>query len=137
MTILILEDNDDRIAAFHRVTSDLVDVEIQVWRNAPDMIRDLAARLPQAGLISLDHDLVFEDGEPDPGDGVDVARALAKHTPVCPVILHSSNVDRVKTMKTVLEASEWETLRVRPFGIGENWIRGEWLPKARQVIEAE
>ena len=46
-TILILEDNDERIAAFHKTVPALGDgFELKVWRDAPSMCAECAAHFP-------------------------------------------------------------------------------------------
>lgn len=135
MKILMLEDNGDRIAAFQSAVSGLPDCEIVLWRNAPDMIAQFPGHLSSASLISLDHDLVQDPGDPDPGDGLEVAESLAKHDPVCTVILHSTNRDRVYSMIRELEDGGWTTLRVAPVGMGEDWITSVWLPKVKDLLD--
>jgi hypothetical protein len=55
-TILILEDNDDRIAAFKKAVEVLGDgFDLKVWRDAPSMIAECETFFPTATLISLDH----------------------------------------------------------------------------------
>ena len=130
----MLEDKRDRIAAFQTAVSGLPDCEIVIWRNAPDMIAEVSGHLPSASLISLDHDLVQDPGDPDPGDGLQVAEALAKHDPVCTVILHSTNRDRVYSMVRELEDGGWTTLRVAPVGMGEDWNPSVWLPKVKDLL---
>ena len=56
-TILILEENDDRIAAFRKTVAQLGDFELKLWRDAPSMIAECETFFPTAALISLDHDL--------------------------------------------------------------------------------
>ena len=57
-TILILEDNDERVEAFQKSVAKLRDgFELKVWRDAPSMIAECEAFFPTAALISLDHDL--------------------------------------------------------------------------------
>ena len=75
-TILILEDNEDRISAFQRSIALLRDgFELKVWRDAPSMCAECEADFPSAALISLDHDLNPMPGATvDPGTGMDVAR---------------------------------------------------------------
>lgn len=99
-TILILEDNDERIEAFQKTTTTLGDgFELKIWRDAPSMIAECEAFFPTAALISLDHDLnPMPQATVDPGTGVDVARFLGDFIPVCPVLIHSSNTDRVYSM---------------------------------------
>ena len=134
MKILILEDNRDRIAAFQSVVAELPGCELVVWRNAPGMIKELSLHLPSASLISLDHDLVQDAGDPDPGDGLQVAEAIATYAPTCPIILHSTNVNRVYSMIRELADGGWIPLRVAPVGMGENWILSTWLPKVKSLL---
>ena len=94
--VLILEDDLSRIERFKAVLNNIeTDFELKVWRNAKKMIRELDGYLKTCILISLDHDLnPIRASGPDPGDGLDVARFLALRTPVCPIIVHSSNIIR-------------------------------------------
>ena len=56
-TILILEDNDERISAFQETVATLgADLELKVWYDAPSMIAEAEEFFPTAALISLDHD---------------------------------------------------------------------------------
>jgi hypothetical protein len=77
-SILILEDNDERIVAFQKTVAMLGDgFDLKVWRDAPSMIMECETFFPTAALISLDHDLNPVPGATgDPGTGVDVARFL-------------------------------------------------------------
>ena len=62
-TILILEDNEDRIAGFERAVAGLGDdFDLKIWRDAPSMISECVQYFSSAVLISLDHDL-----NPQPG----------------------------------------------------------------------
>ena len=80
------------------------------------MIREIGKFLPEAMLISLDHDLNPQpDSASDPGTGLEVAEYLAKLKPVCPVVLHSSNFERVGP-------------------IGQDWIETSWLKKIRDIL---
>src|SRR5262245_4237798 len=99
-TILILEDNDERISAFQRAVAVLGDgFDLKIWRDAPAMIAEAEAFFPTAVLISLDHDLNPMPGvTDDPGTGLDVAKFLAECRPVCSVIIHSTNGDRAHSM---------------------------------------
>lgn len=118
--ILILEDNQERINAFKKAV-ELLDGEwvLKIWRDAPTMIDECSEYLPNARLISLDHDLNSEPGAVrDPGTGVDVAKFLSIFPPSCPVILHSSNHERVYSMLNELRFSGWTLDRVGPFGLG-------------------
>src|SRR5687768_14584142 len=99
-TLLILEDNAERIAGFEAVLAGLGDGwRMQVWRDAPTMLLECADCFDQTTLISLDHDLVPQPGTTvDPGTGMELANFLAGHLPFCPVIIHSSNTDRSWSM---------------------------------------
>jgi len=133
-TILILEDNDERIAAFQKMVAALDDgFELKVWRDAPSMVAECEAFFPTAALISLDHDLNLMPGTiADPGTGFDVARFLAECRPACPVIIHSTNADRAHSMHNELRFADWISERVGP--IGTDWIETMWLSKAREFL---
>ena len=68
----------------------------------------------------------------DPGTGVDVARFLGDFMPVCPVLIHSSNTDRVYSMHNELRFAGWMVDRVGP--IGTEWIETSWLRSARRLL---
>lgn len=133
-TILILEDNDERIATFQKTVTALGDgFELRVWRDAPSMIAECEPFFPTTVLISLDHDLNPMPGATvDPGTGVDVARFLGDFMPVCPVLIHSSNTDRVYSMHNELRFAGWMAERVGP--IGTDWIEISWLRNARRLL---
>lgn len=133
-TILILEDNDERVAAFQKTIAALGDgLELKVWRDAPSMIAECETFLPTTALISLDHDLNPMPGATvDPGTGLDVARFLSDFLPACPVLTHSSNTDRVYSMHNELRFAGWMVDRVGP--IGTDWIETSWLRSARRLI---
>ena len=133
-TILILEDNDERIAAFQKSVAALGrEFELKVWRDAPSMIAGAEEFFPTAVLISLDHDLNPMPGvTTDPGTGLDVARFLGDHMPVCPVLIHSSNTDRVYSMHNELRFAGWIVDRVGP--LGTDWIETSWLRRADELL---
>src|SRR5438552_2278663 len=133
-TILILEDNDERIAAFQKTVEGLGDgFEVKIWRDAPSMIAQCEAFFPTAALISLDHDLnPMPDAMVDPGTGVDVARFLGDFMPVCPVLIHSSNTERVYSMHNELRFGGWMVDRVGP--LGADWIETSWLRRVRALL---
>ena len=133
-TILILEDNDERIAAFQKAVAALGDgFDLKVWRDAPSMRAECEAYFPTAALISLDHDLNPMPGATvDPGTGVDVARFLGDFMPVCPVLIHSSNTDRVYSMHNELRFAGWMVDRVGP--LGTDWIETSWLRRVRELL---
>jgi ADP-ribosylglycohydrolase len=135
-TILILEDNDERVAAFEKTAATLGgDFELKIWRDAPTMIAECEAFFATAALISLDHDLNPQPGVTiDPGTGLDVAKFLAECRPVCPIIIHSTNADRAYSMFNELRFAGWIVERVGP--IGTDWIETMWLKKAREFLAA-
>src|SRR5258706_7963290 len=134
-TILILEDNDERIAGFQRIVASLGSgFELKIWTSAHDMCRECERYFSNAALISLDHDLNPAAGQiDDPGTGVDVARFLGDFLPVCPVLIHSSNTDRVWSMHNELRFAGWTVDQVGP--LGTDWIETSWLRRVRQLLK--
>ena len=133
-TLLLLEDNAERIAAFESVLIELGgDWQMRVWRDAPRMLVECADCFSETHLISLDHDLNPQPGATiDPGTGLEVAKLLASHHPFCPVIIHSTNADRAWSMHNELRFGGWTVERFGP--IGDDWFRKLWLPKARELL---
>jgi len=133
-TILILEDNEERIAAFRKAVAALGrEYEVKVWRDAHSMRKECEACFANAVLISLDHDLNPAPGvSEDPGTGLNVAECLAEYRPVCPVVIHSTNSDRSWSMHNELRFADWPVEKVGP--IGSDWIEKLWLPKARELL---
>ena len=117
-SILILEDNDERSTAFQNAVAVLGEgFELKVWRDALSMIAECEAFFPTAALISLDHDLNPMPGATvDPGTGLDVARFLGDFMPACPVLIHSSNTEKVYSMHNELRFAGWTVERVGPIG---------------------
>lgn len=133
-TLLLLEDNTERIAGFEAVLRELGESwQMHVWRDAPTMLAECEDCFHDAHLISLDHDLNFQPGvTQDPGTGLEVAKFLASYSPFCPVIIHSTNTDRAWSMHNELRFAGWTVDRVGP--IGDDWIPKLWLPKARAML---
>lgn len=136
-TILILEDNDERIVAFQQAVAGLgADFELKLWRDALSMIAECEVFFPTTVLISLDHDLNPQPGATaDPGTGLEVAKFLAECRPVCPLIIHSTNADRAHSMQNELVFADWSAERIGPFG--NTWIGTLWLRKARELLAAQ
>jgi hypothetical protein len=134
-TIIILEDNPDRLREFESAVHQLgSSYRLRTWRDANRMMAECHDALGDAALISLDHDLNKEhDHSPDPGDGVAVASFLARLPQICPVILHTSNAERVWSMHNELRFGGWESERVMP--LEADWIARSWLPQARRLLE--
>lgn len=129
--LLILEDNSERIERF-TTTLKTIDpaLRLVVWRSAWSMMDEAATFLPQARLISLDHDLEpIEGDDRDPGDGLEVAKFLVAQSVRCPVIIHSSNTERSTWMAGEFELARWQYKSVAP--IGEDWIEQDW----RRVVQ--
>jgi ADP-ribosylglycohydrolase len=133
-TLLLLEDDADRIAAFEAVLPELgSDWQMRVWRDAPTMLAECADYFSETHLISLDHDLNPQPGATgDPGTGLEVAKLLAGYFPFCPVIIHSTNADRAWSMHNELRFGGWTAERFGP--IGDDWFGKIWLPKARELL---
>lgn len=132
--LLLLEDNAERVDGFRSAVRALGDDwHLHVWQDAPSMVSEYEEFLEQPALISLDHDLNPQPGvADDPGTGLDVARFLSAHPPICPVIIHSSNIERSWSMHNELRHAGWTVERVGP--IGQDWIANAWLPKARKLL---
>jgi hypothetical protein len=83
-TILLLEDNDERIAAFRKVVASLgPGFELKLWHDAGSMCRECDNYFPTAALICLDHDLnPRPGGAMEPGTGMEVAIFLGDLLPV-------------------------------------------------------
>lgn len=133
-TILILEDNDERIAGFEKAVAALGEgFDLKIWRDAPTMIAECEPFFTSAALISLDHDLNPQPGVTvDPGTGLDATKFLAAFLPVCPVLIHSTNVDRVYSMHNEFRFAGWVVDRVGP--LGSDWIETTWLRRAREML---
>jgi hypothetical protein len=133
-TILILEDNDERIAGFQKTVTELNGgFELKIWRDAHSMIAECAEFFLSAALICLDHDLNPQPGIiTDPGTGLDVTKFLCDFLPVCPALIHSSNTDRVYSMHNELRFAGWMVDRVGP--LGADWIETTWLRRVRELV---
>jgi CheY-like chemotaxis protein len=132
--ILVLEDNAERVQRFAAVLKRLApDARMHVWRSARFMIREVEPLLPDACLLSLDHDLDPEEGVPeDAGTGWEVTQFLATLPPTCPVIVHTSNSERARWMAGEFDSSGWHHVRVAP--IGDDWIERDWHHAVRQLL---
>jgi CheY-like chemotaxis protein len=132
--ILLLEDNRERLDRSSAVLEKIApQLEWYSWRSASQMIREVADYLPQARLLSLDHDLELWEGDTeDPGDGVQLVQFLVQWPQPCPVILHSSNRDRTVWMAGELELAGWKYWRVAP--LGDDWIEAYWAAVARKLL---
>ncbi|MCS7338514.1 MAG: ADP-ribosylglycohydrolase family protein [Verrucomicrobiae bacterium] len=134
-TIILLEDDADRVREFESAVAELGQAyRLRVWRDAHRLIAECHEVLADTALISLDHDLNKETPDsPDPGDGLEVASFLARLPRICPVILHTSNTERLWSMHNEFRFGGWETEHVMP--LGTDWIRKSWLPMARKLLD--
>lgn len=134
-TIILLEDDAGRVRGFESAVAQLgPSYRLRVWHDAHCMIAECHEVLADTALISLDHDLNKERPEsPDPGDGLEVASFLARLPCLCPVILHTSNTDRLWSMHNEFRFGGWEAEHVMPFGT--DWIQQSWLPMARKLLD--
>jgi hypothetical protein len=140
LRVLLLEDKADRVAAMGDALAEIAeDVTIRLSDNAPQFIDALAGELPSADLVSLDHDLgpsrLVGGHMIDPGDGRDVAAALALCPPRCPVIIHSTNAPAAYNMGETLRAANWRVSAIMPYG-DLAWVREGWLPLVLQSLIA-
>lgn len=136
--VVMLEDDRDRIVRFDAILKlQINDACLSVSRTAPAFIdafrTNSGSRQPD--LIALDHDL-FTDSpdDPDPGDGRDVARFLAKLDPICPVLIHSTNAAAADSMLYTLLDAGWTADRISP--LGDDWIEAYWYPYAKRMLDA-
>ncbi|MBC8116712.1 MAG: hypothetical protein H7062_20145 [Candidatus Saccharimonas sp.] len=136
LKIAILEDNDDRTVTMRAALADeFAMYEHHFLPTAPLMLAWLERHLSEAIAISLDHDLELPPDaidRTDPGDGRQVADALAARAPNCPVIIHTTNVPAGDGMETVLAEAGWQTFRVTPYD-DLRWIREAWQPLVREA----
>ena len=134
-SILILEDNEERIGRFHEAVAGLrAGFELKVWRDAQSMASECEQFFEHAALIGLDHEL----NPPwatnvSPGPVLDVAQFLGDFLPVCPVLIHSSNTEHAYSIHSELRLAGWMADRVET--LGTNWIETIWLHRVRELIE--
>jgi hypothetical protein len=132
--LLVLDDDRNRLRGFEDIFPRLgKDWTIKAWRDAPGMIAEVDRYLPEAGLISLDHDLYRDAAaDPDPGSGRMVADHLSRCKPACPVIVHSTNTDAAWGMHNALRAGGWTVELVHQLN-QPAWIEELWLPAALRL----
>jgi len=136
MTIAVLEDNDDRIAAMEDGLADKFPFfNRRYFRSAPEALAWLDEHISEVVCLALDHDLEPPDHPPgfEPGTGRDVADALAGRPASCPIVIHTSNAPAAVGMEMVLIDAGWSVTRVLPYA-DLSWIREAWLPAVRDAI---
>lgn len=133
--LVMLEDDRERIVRFTKVLGEM-NIALAYARTASDFIRLYRARAEAPVLIGLDHDLFVDNvGDPDPGDGRDVAAFLASEQPVAPILIHSTNADAADSMLFTLADAGWSVERIAP--IGHDWIESYWLPTVMDMIRGK
>jgi hypothetical protein len=136
--IAILEDDPGRIEAMRECLRRCgAGLQVISFDNAPDMIEWLRGQAKAISLICLDHDLGpnrIRNGEAfDPGTGRDVVDYLATRTPICPVLIHTTNSLAVPGMAMMLDDSGWVHSRVIPHDDLE-WIGEDWMPAVKEAL---
>jgi hypothetical protein len=136
--LVLLEDDPRRADIMQRLAISDLGLAVVWFDNAPDMLVWLRENLERAVLIALDHDLGasrISDGERiDPGVGRAVADFLAECSPVCPVVIHSSNAPAAQGMQFCLENAGWRVMRVSPHD-DLAWVERDWIPVLKQLLE--
>jgi CheY-like chemotaxis protein len=138
LKIAILEDNLDRQAVMRACLKDrFYTFDTHFFDDSSEIIRFLEAHLSETVVIALDNDLELKSGPNgqciDPGSGCHVAEFLASKSPVCPVIIHTTNTAAAATMQEVLRTAGWKTRRVVPYE-DMKWIETEWFFAVRRAL---
>src|SRR5688572_13139436 len=136
--IVILEDNEDRQVLMREcLQSGQSPFSVHFFKTATEAIAWLRSHLRETVFIALDHDLELVEGTDqqflDSGTGRDVADYLATLTPVCPILIHTTNVFAGIGMETVLKEAGWRTKRIVPYG-DMDWVRESWFPLASKLL---
>ena len=132
--VAILEDNRARAASMRRVLLDLLpDANTIVFDAAASIIDWLNRYAGSTSLISLDHDLYPSHNGSDPGSGRQVAEHLATLPCVCPVIVHTSNVEALPGMLRVLREANWTCSCVVPRE-DVTWVSTSWRNEVEQYL---
>jgi hypothetical protein len=121
-----------------RIASSTLGVPVVHHDNVPDTLEWLRENVGQTILVALDHDLGpsrLRDGQRfEPGIGREVADFLAERSPVCPVIIHSSNSPAAEGMLCCLQGAGWSVTRVYPFD-DLAWVDRDWKPALQRLVE--
>jgi hypothetical protein len=136
--IAILEDNLDRQAIMRACLADHFNTfDAHFFDDSCEMIRFLEKHLAGIVPIALDNDLELKPGPDgkciDPGCGCDVAEFLVSQTPVCPVIIHTTNTAAAAKIEELLRGAGWKTRRVIPFD-DMKWIETDWFFAVRRAL---
>lgn len=119
--IVILEDNDARQSVMREcLESSKPTFPAHFFKTAAEAISWLKFHLSKTVFIALDHDLELIEGPDqqfiDSGTGREVAEYLATLTPVCPILIHTTNVFAGIGMEMVLKGAGWKAKRIVPYG---------------------
>jgi DNA-binding NtrC family response regulator len=131
--IAILEDDARRREAMDRALQQADIAKPTFFLSAGKMVAAIHRAGFSADLISLDHDLEPSDDDREPGTGRDVADALAKLDPICPVIVHSTNHPAAVGMEFVLTDRGWRVERIMPYD-DLAWVAEAWLPLVIELL---
>ncbi|MCP4348562.1 MAG: hypothetical protein GY795_24020 [Desulfobacterales bacterium] len=137
--IAILEDNTARYEEMLKALKEQgIEYEVKLFDNAPEMTEWLKHNINTLKIISLDHDLgpnrEINGKISDPGNGRDVADFLAKHKPVCHIIIHTTNYHARPGMESELRNNKWNCTSVYPFNDLE-WIKSAWIKEVKNNIK--
>ena len=130
-TILILEDNDTRVELMSEALAAFPGrFTVQRYDNVSAMRAAAQQWLLSACLISLDYAL---DGScvKNPGNGMDAVQMLTEHTPVCPVIVHTSLPETGGLMTQSLREHGWTAEQVR---FGNQEAVQDWISTVERMI---
>jgi CheY-like chemotaxis protein len=139
MQVIVLEDNEERRTVMRDCLQDrFPQYEPQFFISATEMLSFLRrVAHTEFLLIALDHDLEMvprdDGGLVDPGTGRDVADYLATQTPICPIVIHTTNAPAGVAMQALLEDAGWNVTRVVPYG-DIDWISQTWFRAVRDAI---
>jgi len=128
--IFILEDNDDRIAAFKEVLGDLPH---HFERTVPQAISWLEQHKDQVILYSLDNDLIVMDFDGDEGEGWELCDWILANAPRMPIICHTTNSHAAWKMECACSEAKWRFERVAPY-LAFEWIAESWIQTVKNVI---
>ena len=130
-SILLLEDNEKRIARFRQLVAELgAGLELKVWRDTHSMLAECEPFFARATLICLND---APNSQPVTDTEPDLSTFLGDFLPVCPVLIHSSDLDRAVSIQGELDRAGWRVDRVSSSEADR--IETTWLRRARELIE--
>jgi hypothetical protein len=113
--VVVLEDTQGRVDRMREV----LELPLVVFARVPDLLAwmGVGENAARAALVTLDYHLARRAD----GNGLEAALGLAQLAPVCPVIVHSSDVTGAAGAARVLSEGGW-TVSCAPFESGR-WER--------------